>query len=242
MLRRHTVTYWYCQACGFLQTDEPHWLDEAYTSAIANADTGLVFRNNQFNRIVSALLYFTQPRDASFLDFGGGYGMFVRLMRDVGFNFFWYDRYCQNLLAIGFDASQAPGPFAAVTAFEVMEHAPDPMALVREALARAGAKTLIFSTEIFEGEPPARNWWYYAFPTGQHIAFYQRRTLQAMAAQLGLRCYSSGGIHMFTDRQIHPLLFRVITKARVASLLMPWIRRHMRSRMIEDHEALLARS
>jgi len=36
----------------------------------------------------------------------------------------------------------------------------------------------IFTTELFEGTPPApSHWWYYSFETGQHIAFFQRRAL-----------------------------------------------------------------
>jgi len=36
--------------------------------------------------------------DGIFLDYAAGYGLFVRLMRDAGYNFRWSDLYCQNLL------------------------------------------------------------------------------------------------------------------------------------------------
>ena len=44
-LGKHPAQYEVCNACGFLRAHEPHWLDEAYSSAIAAADTGLVMRN-----------------------------------------------------------------------------------------------------------------------------------------------------------------------------------------------------
>jgi hypothetical protein len=45
VLRKHLARYEVCDACGFLRAHEPYWLDEAYSSAIAAADTGLVARN-----------------------------------------------------------------------------------------------------------------------------------------------------------------------------------------------------
>jgi hypothetical protein len=44
---------------------------------------------------------------------------------------------------------------------------------------------LIFSTLTFHGAPPSRDWWYYAFESGQHISFYQKRTLARLAERLG---------------------------------------------------------
>ncbi len=38
-----------------------------------------------------------------FLDYAGGYGVFTRLMRDIGFDFYWHDPYTQNLFANGFE-------------------------------------------------------------------------------------------------------------------------------------------
>jgi hypothetical protein len=242
VLNRHEVSYFYCASCGFLQTEEPYWLDEAYQNAIANTDTGLVYRNELFSRLASVLFFYTLPRDGKFVDAGGGYGMFVRLMRDIGFDFYWTDIFCQNLLARGFEADTTKPPFVAVTAFEVMEHTPTPMQFIRDTMNRYGSRTLLFSTETFEGEPPAPDaWWYYSFATGQHISFYQRRTLKAIATQLGLHCYSKGMLHMITDRKIHPLVFRLLTTQRVASLLSFVVRRSMRGRMMTDHEVIMAR-
>lgn len=45
LLKKHPVDYFYGDNCGLLQTQEPYWFDEAYTDAIAVADTGLAARN-----------------------------------------------------------------------------------------------------------------------------------------------------------------------------------------------------
>lgn len=241
ILNRYVCEYFLCSACGFLQTEAPYWLDEAYSSAITTADTGLVYRNVRLSKIVSSLLYFCFPRDGKYLDMAGGYGLLTRLMRDIGFDFYWSDLYCANLVARGFESNERTGPFQAVTAFEVMEHLPDPLTFLKEAMQTSGCRTLLFSTELYAGPPPAPDdWWYYTFPTGQHIAFYQLRTLQVLAEKLGLQCHSNGSFHVLTDQKIHPLSFRLLTSPRVCTLLAPFLRKTMQSRTVADMQGILA--
>ncbi len=40
------------------------------------------------------------------MDFGAGHGVFVRMMRDKGFDFFWNDIYCKNLYAKDFEYTE----------------------------------------------------------------------------------------------------------------------------------------
>ena len=35
ILSKHRVQFFRCTGCGFIQTEEPHWLEEAYSQAIA---------------------------------------------------------------------------------------------------------------------------------------------------------------------------------------------------------------
>jgi Methyltransferase domain len=235
LLSKYVCDYFYCAECGFLQSEEPYWLDEAYQSAIAAADTGLVLRNISLSKKLASLLYFMFDREGRYLDFAGGYGLLTRLMRDIGFDYYWLDPYCQNLLARGFEISETTSPFAAITAFEVLEHVPRPMDFLEQALARASTRTIIFSTELFQGEPPGRDWWYYTFATGQHIAFYQRRTLDFMAAKLGLHCYSHGSLHMFSDKKMSPAIYRFMTYTRVSEALSAFPRRALTSKTVSDH-------
>jgi len=54
---RYLVRYYYCPQCDFLCTEEPFWLEEAYTESINSSDTGILERNNQLAKTTSVLLY-----------------------------------------------------------------------------------------------------------------------------------------------------------------------------------------
>jgi len=225
ILGRHQVDFVTCPRCGLLQTEEPHWLAEAYSDPIAASDVGLVQRNHQLAETTACLLHRSLPA-GPYLDAGAGYGLFVRSMRDLGFDFRWSDPYTENLFARGFEDGPGAGPYAAVTAFEVLEHVHDPAAWVRETLERAGASTLVFSQVLFDGPPPGPNWWYYVFHTGQHVSFYRPSTLDAIAAPLGLRRYSSGDLHVLTDRRLPRGALRVArSRLRVPGAMLVRARR-----------------
>jgi hypothetical protein len=238
VLRKYDVPYLYCDSCGLLQSESPYWLEEAYQSAIAFADTGLLDRNYRCVRRVAPLLYSLGMKGERFLDFAGGYGVFTRLMRDVGFDFYWFDPYCVNLVARGFERERAKPPFAAVTAFEVFEHVADPLEFSRTILSETGCSTLIFSTLLFKSRPPAKDWWYYVFDTGQHISFYQARTLRVMAESLGMHLYSTSDLHMMSKQKMSEAGFRLIT-GRLSRVYLAYVRRRMRPLTFSDHERML---
>lgn len=242
-LGRYEAPYDQCGACGFLQVRAPHWLDEAYSDAIGAMDTGLVMRNLHIADMLSALLLWLgfQPGDAArpFLDFGGGLGLLVRLMRDRGFAFYWSDAYARNELARGFDHAPEIGPCAAVTAFEVLEHTPDPAAFLREALAAGQSDTLILSTELYSGVLPPPDWWYFAREGGQHIGFFRRETLEALARREGLNLASHGDIHVFSRRAVDDGALRW-AKSR-AGRLLGRLRTRKTGLTMQDHLAMTRR-
>jgi hypothetical protein len=45
ILNKYNIVYYLCSCCGFLFTENPYWLNEAYSEAINLTDTGLVKRN-----------------------------------------------------------------------------------------------------------------------------------------------------------------------------------------------------
>ena len=44
VLGKYSAEFEWCMSCGFFRIANPHWLEEAYSSAIAATDTGLVMR------------------------------------------------------------------------------------------------------------------------------------------------------------------------------------------------------
>lgn len=212
LLSKHDVSYYHCDNCGFLQTEHPYWLDEAYSEAIAVEDVDLVRRNLRMMRILTCVLPAFFDHDATFIDLAGGYGLLTRLMRDHGFAFSWSDKYCVNLFAKEFAWNEAHGAVTAATAFEVLEHLEDPLAFIREALNKTSSRTLIFTTQLFEGVPPQPGKWsYYASEAGQHIGFFQPRTLTFVAQLLGVNFYSRNGVHILTAYRLRTSLLGILT-------------------------------
>lgn len=241
VLSKYDCGFYFCDDCGVLQAENPHWLEEAYASPIASADTGVLWRNLYLAQLTSVVLYFLFDRRGRFLDAAGGYGIFTRLMRDIGFDFYWTDKYSPNLTARGFEAEAGPGaPYTAVTAFEVMEHLPDPVAFVGELLETTKTDTILFTTELFNGEPPApEDWYYYAFSTGQHITFYQKSTLELIGKRFGMNFYSLGMLHIWTRAKLNTAALRLLTVPSVVDLLSKVPKRSLKSRIMPDHEALI---
>jgi hypothetical protein len=103
--KKYNSTLLKCDHCGFVFVDDPTWLPEVYAEPIDPSDTGYVWRNLWARDQVTSILEKNSFNpNSSFLDYGAGFGMFVRLMRDNGFNFLWFDKYCKNLFARGFEA------------------------------------------------------------------------------------------------------------------------------------------
>lgn len=241
LLSKHQVKFSHCPECGLVQSEVPYWLDEAYSDAIAVADTGLVARNNAIAAKLAILLYFAFNPHESYVDVAGGYGMLVRLMRDHGFAFYWDDKFCANLLARGFEAERCTQAFAACTAFEVLEHVHDPLAFVRQQLVRYNCRTFICTTELYQGsEPPPKDWWYYTFNTGQHISFYSQKTLAKIAEKLGLKFYSLHGLHILTDRPLQlKFLLQITMASRIVPLSAHFVKRRLTSYTFSDHQTLM---
>jgi hypothetical protein len=192
------VSYYRCQACGFVQTEEPYWLERAYEQPIGKTDVGIISRNITLADLASAAISILFDSGGRFLDWGGGYGILVRLMRDRGFDFYWRDPFCDNLLAQGFEWTDETRA-ELVTAFEVLEHLPRPVDDVVR-MAQIADNLLVSTLLLPEPAPAPGDWWYYALEGGQHVSFYSRRSLTVLAGQLGMFAASNrgGSVHLFT--------------------------------------------
>ena len=204
VMNKHQVAYYRCPNCDFIQTEKPYWLDEAYRSAIADLDVGLVSRNISFAGIIGQVIKNNFDPTKKFLDYAGGYGLFVRLMRDKGFNFYREDKYCENIFAQYHDLNDLHGKkkFEVVTALEVFEHLENPLEEIEKMLGYSDS--LIFSTELQPKKEikSSNDWWYFVPETGQHVSFYSEKTLEYIAQKLHLFFYTlNGTLHLLSKRK-----------------------------------------
>jgi hypothetical protein len=236
LINKYKIDYFYCQNCGFLQTEEPYWLNEAYKDPITLTDTGYMQRNIHLSKITTILLLIFFDYKKKFLDYGGGYGVFVRLMRDIGFDFYWYDKYTQNLFARGFEYNETTkDEIEAITCFEVFEHLVNPVEEIENMLSIS--KNIIFTTELLPNPiPKPQEWWYYGLDHGQHISFYTKKTFHYIANKYNLNYSNMGNIHIFSERKISDLKLKTLKLSKVG--LYNILKMKVKSQTWEDYLVL----
>jgi hypothetical protein len=195
------ILYYRCKNCDLLQTEEPTWLEEAYSDPINAEDTGILFRNDLNVKVVIATLFALKRYFSVVVDYAGGYGILVRSLRDLSVNAFWLDKYCQNIFAKGCEYSFGQAA-KLVTAFEVVEHFDRPRTQFKELFSIA--PNVLISTELLPEKIPLPNeWWYYGCNHGQHISFYTIKTLKFIANSHHKKLVSIGGTyHLFCEEKV----------------------------------------
>lgn len=247
LLDKYDVEYFQCPRCDLIQTEQPHWLAEAYTQAISQLDTGAIQRNQgaaQLTALVATLLDI--PPSATCLDFGGGHGVLVRMLRDVGLDFRWFDKYGENLFARGFEGELGEH-YTLVTAFEVIEHLADVRADL-DALFAPGPDYVLVGTVLHEGH--VDGWWYYMLESGQHIAFYSKKTLAWIGDAFGYDVIAARDYSLFIRRDhrigaVRRAVIQQVLRRPTALNLVPGpvLRRlaPYRSRLEADHREMRTR-
>jgi len=202
VLYKYDVDYFQCGHCGFAQTEKPYWLDEAYVSSMNLSDTGVMYRCERMSKITTSLLFLFFNPKGKFLDYAGGYGVFTRQMRDIGFDFYWHDPYTKNEIARGFDGD-LDEKYDVVTTFESFEHFDDNLKEI-EKIAKL-TDTIILTTDLVSRPAPAHaKWWYYASEHGQHISFYSKDSFKIIAYKLGYQYYNTMNVHVLTKKKLGP--------------------------------------
>lgn len=254
MLGHYIARYFRCRRCDLLQVEAAPWLDSVYQDAVHPCDVRMVSRNLAMRECCQRIIARYCPQGQRFLDYGGGTGLFTRLMRDAGYEFYRHDAYAPNLFARYFDRQNLPVElrhFDLVTCFEVVEHALDPASIWDELFTNA--PLLLCSTCLLPEWPPdrLRNWPYLGSEHGQHLAFYSPRTLAWLATRYGKHHHSAGDLHFFAPFPVPDfpkIVFPPVSwRKRLAPALRRWLSRaengvHRQSLLDADAEAALRRT
>lgn len=192
----HHVRYYRCQGCGSLQTEQPYWLDEAYSNSnLAVLDTGVAQRN--LNNLAAVYAWTRLFGIRAVVDVGGGDGLLCRLLRDYGIDARLEDRYARNTYAQGFETGERRTPVM-YTAFEVLEHYADPKHDL-SMLFDSRPDVVVVTTALYDGQ--GLEWWYIATDSGQHVFFYTRKAMEMIAVRFGYTVRFAGLYTVFSRQR-----------------------------------------
>ena len=200
-LINYVIKYYICNNCSLLQTESPYWLSEAYEKSINDTDVGMLQRNF-YNCAVTIYIYkLLNLKNSRLLDYGGGYGVLVRLLRDDGIDAYWNDAHTTNLFSPGFEGG-LDEKYGLVTAFEVVEHLTEPEKFLQNIFKITD--NLLISTELVPKPiPNILDWDYYGVDHGQHINFFQEDTFEFIATKYNKNYVKlNNTYHLFTNKNI----------------------------------------
>ena len=218
ILRKYQAMLYKCRLCNCSFFAEPNWLDEAYSKAISDLDTGLLERSVDISNVLTPFLFFSKFRKEPVLDFGGGIGVLARMLRDRGFRTSSHDPLAESVFSIPLeDIPYSP----VITMIEVLEHLTNPLDTLRDLSSQS---SLIFiSTLAAPSEGIAANWWYLLLDTGQHIFFPSSESFESIAKQLGWRYFGNGkNLHVLSTGPLN-----VIQKLVIKNQMFAWMLGHL---------------
>lgn len=207
------VYYRRCKSCGFVFSDTMlDWSADDFKREIYNDNYELydpdykLKRPSSYSELICRLVGDIVCREKC-LDFGGGAGLFAKLMRDKGLDYCSFDPFYGD----DFDLSQR---FDFITAIEVLEHSNNPKETARSICSLLSSGGFAIITTLLQ---PANfdvmglNWWYVS-PRNGHISIYSQKSLQTLFGLYSFKVTSfSENLHLiYKDRG--PLIERLMTK------------------------------
>ena len=236
ILGKYSIKYFHCLHCGFIQTEKPYWIDESYASSINISDTASLERCLTNSAIVTITILLLFNKKARFLDYAGGYGLFTRRMRDIGFDFYWMDKYTKNIMARGFEFDGLRD-IELITSFESFEHFIEPLNEIEKILSYS--RNIFFTTELLPNPVPLPDQWhYYGSHHGQHVSLYSYSTLGYLAKKYNLYFNSYGHFHLFTEKPVSKYLFLLIFRLHKYKMFY-LLKKLMVSKTIADSNSLV---
>lgn len=198
LLERHDVRFYQCTHCCSLQTEQPHWLSEAYVPRNERFDTGQVTRSLVNAAFVAALLKAADIGRARVVDYGCGSGLCVRSLRDAGVDAWGYDRYSEPRLALAYQTPDFRG-FDVLNMCEVMEHFDEPRQALDEIFA-SDPLLVVVQTGLMDSPDP--DWGYLAPDHGQHIFFMAPTTVNWVSGHYGRFVLSLMGFQVYVAKRL----------------------------------------
>jgi SAM-dependent methyltransferase len=199
-LSGNSVYYTLCKQCGFCFAPElSAWpLDEfeqrIYNDEYVLVDPDYIEARPRANATNLISMFGNLTSSVRHLDYGGGNGLLVKLLRENNWNSTSYDPFIDRNISV-----EQLGKFELITAFEVFEHVPDVQKLISNLQLLLSPNGLIlFSTLLTDGNihPNQRITWWYASPRNGHISLFSRGSIAVIAKKAGLKFGSfSPGFH-----------------------------------------------
>jgi SAM-dependent methyltransferase len=205
LFRKQQTDYRGCAACRFrfatptVNPNLANTLDEyeaAYLQYLAPDDSDAA----NLGSLCQWMEQFAALRGSRLLDVGAGSGKLVRFLRARGvdaqgiepsralFDRFLSEDPAFSCVMLDDHRSSAAGTFAVVTAFDVVEHVPDPVGFLDDVAAMLEPGGVFFGSTPDVGSFTARAFgrrWHFYYP--YHLSYFSRRTLVHAAELHGLR-------------------------------------------------------
>jgi hypothetical protein len=199
-----------CTKCGFSFYPNQDWIKGSFSDELNSLDLGSVGRVLLACDFLSEFINSEKLTNATFLDYGGGYGLQTRIMRDRGFNFKNFDPHTQPLFS-KFFTGEPSGRYDLVSLIEVSLHFENPVAEFTKLMELGDY--LVF-TSVVPDKDFGPDWWYITGESGQHIAFYPLRSLKEIANQSGVLFSSDGKLfHVFHKKPLR-IKTRILLRSR----------------------------
>jgi hypothetical protein len=215
VLGKYVVSYYKCSHCHSAQTENPHWLDEAYSQQDYNLDTGALQRN-----LTNFAACYTLSKILSankVVDFGGKDGILCRFLRDHLIECFVCDKYSRPNYTPDFELNSRTNNVDMVLAFEVFEHFANPKADLDEIFSFQ-PNYIVATTELYANQ--GNDWWYFTQETGQHVFFYSAQAINLIAQKYGYAVALVGAYILFYKTDIPNIQNKIIS---LQSALTGWI-------------------
>ena len=191
-----------CSNCEFAFYPDQNWISNSFSDELNSLDVGATDRTMIAADYLSVVLKSQKLSHGKFLDYGGGYGLLSRIMRDRGFNFENFDPYTRQIFPTSGQQSDIllEQEYDAVTLIEVALHFEDP---VKEFKRLLDLSDVVLFTAVLTDEKLDSNWWYLSLETGQHIALFSKKTLAVLAEKLDVKLTTDGKFfHVFHRKSL----------------------------------------